>query len=139
MKKRTRITLEDAETPMSSMIDVVFLLLIYFIVVQKPIIDLTLLKADLPTSPNTQTLTNPTILRIDVVKRNIKGNDDYYKMNGKWWKSEHLFKQLNVISESDPKTTIMINCGPLAKHQKLIDLLDACSNAELENLNIVNQ
>ena len=42
-KKRKRIEVAEAEVPMSSMIDIVFLLLIYFILTQKPIIDETLL------------------------------------------------------------------------------------------------
>ncbi|NCU27823.1 biopolymer transporter ExbD, partial [Candidatus Nomurabacteria bacterium] len=40
--------MRDAEVPLSAMIDVVFLLLIYFIVSQKPIVEDTHLAIDLP-------------------------------------------------------------------------------------------
>ena len=38
----------EAEVPLSSMIDIVFLLLMYFIATQKPIIEETLLGVNLP-------------------------------------------------------------------------------------------
>jgi hypothetical protein len=34
--------------------------------------------------------------------------------------------------------TVIINCGPNAVHKKLIRLLDACAEAGLSKLNIVN-
>jgi len=138
MKGRKRIVLEEAEFPMSSMIDVVFLLLIYFLVVQKPIIESTLLKSDLPGGINTNKVEFKNILRIDVVKQNKTDGYDYYYMNGRWWKDKVLFAQLEKISEMNSEATVIINCGPNAKHKKLITLLDACANAELTNLNIVN-
>ncbi len=138
MKERKRIHIEEAEIPMSSMIDVVFLLLIYFLVVQKPIIENTLLKSDLPAPGPSVAPTNPSFLRIDVIKQKKNDGNEYYRMNGGWWKDEQLFAHLENIAQDDPETTVVINCGPNAKHQKLISLLDACAEAELKNLNIVN-
>ena len=139
MKERKRMVLKEAEVPMSAMIDVVFLLLIYFIVVQKPIIDHTLLQADLPApGPSKIDLPEPTLLRIDVVKQRKNDGHDYYRMNRRWWKGEQMFKELEKISQGNPDTTVVINCGPNARHEKLVTLLDACAKAELTNLNIVN-
>ena len=139
MKERRKVSLKEAEVPMSAMIDVVFLLLIYFIVVQKPIIEHTLLKADLPApGPPVIDLPDPVIVRIDVVKQRKNNGNNYYRMNGRWWNSDRMFKELGKISQNNPDTTVLINCGPNARHEKLITLLDACAEAELTNLNIVN-
>ena len=59
-------------------------------------------------------------------------------MHGKWWKDELLFERLHKKAENNKETTVIINCGPNAKHQKLVALLDACAKAELNKLNIVN-
>lgn len=139
MRDRKRIVKEKTEVPLSSMIDVVFLLLIYFIVVQKPIIETTLLKSDLPSgSRSPQKIESPEILKIDVVRQPQKDGHDYYRMFNKWWQADLLFAQLEKKAENNKEMTVIINCGPNAKHHKLVSLLDACAKAELENLNIVN-
>jgi biopolymer transport protein ExbD len=152
-KKRKRIKLDDAETPMSSMIDVVFLLLIYFIVTQKPIIDETLLSCDLPTPGGVPPKTPPTMLTVEVVRMypNPSGSVDIkkkelntYYLNKRRWKfddpnaTNDLRRQLIAIAENDPDQTIIINCGPNAAHQKLIQILDACAESGLTKLNVVN-
>ena len=47
-RKKSNIDEKAAEVPLSSMIDVVFLLLIYFILTQKPVIEDVHLQVDLP-------------------------------------------------------------------------------------------
>lgn len=139
MRERKRINYENAEVPLSSMIDVVFLLLIYFIVVQKPIIEKTFLKSDLPSKGRSnQVIEHPDILLIDVVQQPQKDGHNYYRMYDKWWQDKQLFAQLEKKAEDNKEATVIINCGPNAKHQKLVTLLDACAKAELKNLNIVN-
>lgn len=136
-KKRNRKSVDEAEVPLSSMIDVVFLLLIYFIVTQKPIIEDTYLAVDLPApdgkpKPNQ---TPPTLFTIDVMKRRIPNQ---YHVNGKPWMFDQLKNLLKTQADNDPDTTVIINCGPNAKHKKLIKLLDACAEAGLKKLNLVN-
>jgi len=129
-----------SELPISSMVDVVFLLLVYFIVVQKPITDERLLKASLPSKPKVPVMTkvNPDFVRIEVKKSSLDNAHYYYKLNGKTWSDTKLFSVLKHMGKINPETSIVINCGPNAKHEKLITLLDACNEAELENLNIIN-
>jgi biopolymer transport protein ExbD len=148
-----RKDVEEAEVPLSSMIDVVFLLLIYFIVTQKPIIDETLLSCDLPTPGGKPPKTPPTMLTVEVLKmfpnpsgtETIRKKDlNTYYLNKRKWKfkdpgaSNDLRRQLIAIAENDPDQTIIINCGPNAEHQKLVQILDACSEAGLTKLNVVN-
>ncbi len=54
-RQKKKGSVVEAEIPMSSMIDVVFLLLIYFVVTQKPIIEDTLLGINLPSDDKSAT------------------------------------------------------------------------------------
>ncbi len=137
---RRRPEEQKAEVPMSSMIDIVFLLLIYFIVTQKPIIEDTHLGVDLPT-PGGKPKDKPiTLFTIDVHKQSDDpGKDlDIYYVNGRKWNFNDLALQLKKTAEQDKEQTIILNCGPNARHQKLIRILDACHDAGLSKLNLVN-
>ncbi len=145
MAKRTRKRMkgEEAEVPLSSMIDVVFLLLIYFIVTQKPIIDDTLLGCNLP-APDAVAKEEeepPNLFTVDVHRLYPNDPDkdmQYYYLNGNRYPFEQLKQVLSETRKNDPDMTVIINCGPNAQHRKLIQLLDACAEADLTKLNVVN-
>lgn len=152
-KQRKRMKLDDADVPLSAMIDCVFLLLIYFIVTQKPIIDETLLSCDLPTPGGKPPDKPPQMLTVEVVRMFPNPNNDptikakelnTYYLNKRTWSLRDpsavndLRRQLITIAENDPDQTIIINCGPNAQHQKLIQILDVCAEAGLTKLNVVN-
>jgi len=135
-RKKAKKT-EEAEVPMSSMIDVVFLLLIYFIVTQKPVIEETLLGVNLPSGAQSQSQSDPgQLFSIDVVKMGT-GSNKFYNVNGMPTPVEAMKDQLLMLAENDPDTTVIIKCGPNAKHEKLITVLDACAEAGLTKLNLV--
>lgn len=141
MAKKVRMPQKaDSEMPLSSMIDVVFLLLMYFISTQKPIIEETLLGVNLPgpSKPAPANQKQSVLLKVDVMDLPVKGGEDIYHMNGRPWYFKDLASMLVETGKNDPETTVIINCGPNAKHQKLIRLLDACAGAKLFKLNIVN-
>lgn len=136
-----KVEREDAQVPISAMIDCVFLLLIYFVVTQKPLTEETLLGVDLPAPGKSRQEKPITLFTIDVAK--VYPNDPEkdlktYHVNGRAWNFEDLREQLIKTGEDDPEQTIIINCCPNAKHKKLIRLLDACAEAKLTKLNIVN-
>jgi len=138
-RKKKKVVMRDAEVPLSAMIDVVFLLLIYFIVSQKPIVEDTHLAIDLP-APNSSPEKKekpPSLLRIDVAKLASK-SDEYYHVNDSPYHIKDLELYLKDIAETDRDTTIIINCDPNAKHKKLIKLLDMCAQFGLTKLNLVN-
>lgn len=142
-KKRKRIEIEEAEVPLSSMIDIVFLLLIYFIFTQKPIIEDTLLGVNLPSphaKPSQPQEEKPQFFRIGVYKvGSQEQSPDLYYINDKGpYKLSYLRDFLKSVAENDPEQTVMINCGPNATHKKLIQVLDACAEAKMKNLNILN-
>jgi len=145
---------DEAEVPMSAMIDVVFLLLIYFIVTQVEIKEETLLSCDLPAPGGNPPEKPPTLMTIDVYKMypQIAVYDEatrqrdlnLYYLNKRAWKFDSpaapndLKRQLISMGKADPEQTIIINCGPNAYHQKLVKILDACAEANLKTLNVVN-
>ncbi len=152
-KKRKRIKIGDAEIPMSAMIDVVFLLLIYFIVTQKPIVEETLLSCNLPSPGGAPPDKPPTFLTIHVKRMYPNpGNDqailqkdlNLYRLDNTVLKfnnpsaSVDLKRRLIEMGKIDAEQTVIINCGPNASHQKLVQLLDACAVAGLKTLNLVN-
>ena len=152
-KTRRKIKNEEAQVPMSAMIDIVFLLLIYFICIQKPIIDETLLSCDLPTPGGKPSKNTSSLLIVEVMKmyqnpsntEEIKKKDlNTYYLNQRRWKlddsgaSNDLRRQLIFTGKNDPDQTIIIKCGPNALHQKLIQILDVCAEAGLTKLNVVN-
>jgi biopolymer transport protein ExbD len=139
--KRKRRKLDDAEVPLSAMIDIVFLLLVYFIVTQKEIIEDTLLGVDLPTPGGAKPEKPVTMFTIDVMLQHPENpalDLQTYHVNGRRWKFDDLKLQLIRTGETDPDQTIIINCGPNAMHRKLIQILDACAVAKLTKLNLVN-
>ena len=83
---RKKIKLENgvaASVPLSSMIDVVFLLLIYFIFTQKEVVEDVHLQLNLPAPQSASSNEEPPpMLRIDVFE-NAKDNDNetYYAVN----------------------------------------------------------
>lgn len=139
-RRSKKIEHKDADVPISAMIDVVFLLLIYFIVTQKPIIENTLLTVDLP-APGGKPKDKPVqLFTIDVHRIDPAPEQDLniYYVNQQKWNFQDLRAQLKKTAELDPKQTIIINCGPNARHQKLVQLLDACAEAGLLSINVVN-
>ncbi len=135
--RKTRKTDDKVEVPMSSMIDVVFLLLIYFIVTQKPIIEDTLLDVNLPSPDTKSSSQNPVPpLTIDVMDlKGYENADKIYHVNGEPWALSTIRTQMKSY---DKDKTLVIRCGPNATHGKLIKILDLCSEAKLTNLNIIN-
>lgn len=137
-RKKRKFEMKDAEVPLSAMIDVVFLLLIYFIVSQKPIVEDTMLAIDLPAPGSSASKDKPKqLLTIDVAKLKEK-SEEFYHVNGKRFHVNDLRLYLKSIAETDKDTTIIINCDPNAKHKKLIKLLDMCNEFGLSKLNLVN-
>jgi len=128
----------EAEVPLSSMIDVVFLLLIYFIVTQKPIVEDTLLGVNLP-APGGAPKDKPVqLFTVDVMQLPGEDSDNVYHMNGRPLFFNDLRTTLIETAKIDPDITIIINCGPNPPHKKLIKLLDTCNQAGLTSLNILN-
>lgn len=137
-RKKTQKGEENAEVPLSAMIDVVFLLLIYFIVTHKDEIIEAHMAINLP-SPDQVSgppPPKPRLLEIQVPPDEGENVGIYYLMGSP--------KTLEVMEEIlagqaalDSEQTVVIKVSQAAKNHKLIELLDRCKKVGLSKLNVL--
>jgi biopolymer transport protein ExbD len=130
MRKKARNKGEAAKLEMTPMIDVVFQLLIFFIVTLKQEDILSHLDVSRPASdsappPEVQ----PELLTVMVYR-------DGYIMNGRRLSRASLDRRLTKISTYSKDVSVVIKCMPDSPHAKLINLLDICAKNGLENLSV---
>jgi len=130
---RRRNTDNALQVPMSPMIDVVFLLLIYFIVTYQKEIPEAHLAVKLPGAPEKeekQPEKPPSLLELEV-------HPSAYVLRGKMLSLETITKTLTSIADSDPDVTVIIKVSARTETRRLIHLLDICKGVGLRNLNVV--
>ena len=133
-----------ASVPLSSMIDVVFLLLIYFIFTQKEVVEDVHLQLNLPAPQSSSNNEEPPpMLRIDVFEnKQDSDKETYYTVNASGATEAIEFAKLQsylkIVADNSKETTIVLNCGPNADHKKLIKILDLCNSLGLTELNLLN-
>lgn len=131
MSKR-RPSSEALAIPMSSMIDVTFLLLIYFIITQREEIPEAHLAVNLP-SPNQaqeQTDERPNLLEIEIHPGQI-----YLKKRPQTL--PELQDMLARLASYDAEQTVIIKTSALARTQELVQVLDLCKGLGLTKLNVM--
>ena len=117
---------------MSSMIDVVFLLLIYFIVTQKDEISEAHLAVNLP-SPNKaqETKIKPKFLELEV----HPGGEIF--LQGVAKTLPQVRETLKYLASLDPEQTVIIKTSVMATTEDLVRVLDTCKGVGLEKLNVM--
>lgn len=131
MGKR-RISADTLAIPMSSMIDVTFLLLIYFIITKREEIPEAHLAINLP-SPNAQataTDEKPNLLEIEVHPGQF-----YLKKTPQTL--PQLEAMLGKLAAYDPEQTVIVKTSPQARTQELVQVLDLCKGLGLTKLNVM--
>lgn len=137
MSKVKKPDAQQAAVPMSAMIDVVFLLLIYFVYTQKPIIEDVLLDVNLPAPDSRQTDTPPDVIRVGIDQhRQDNDKEFYYWFNGSTIPRTILERSLRRLADTNKNINIIVECWPSAKHQKLITLLDTCKTLGFKNISL---
>ncbi len=136
MRRRKRRIFMEAEMPLAAMIDIVFLLLIYFIFTQKPIVENTLFGVTFPTQNGKSSSRNipSTILCVEI--RNgtvVEGN---FLLNGQPYDFSKLKEILRETVSHDPQTLIMVKCDLKSKHSDLISFLDFCHSARINKISL---
>jgi biopolymer transport protein ExbD len=154
----------DASFPLSSMIDVVFLLLIFFLVTQKPVTEEVMINVELPAPDMSTVAADPLIpITIDVDKYSRDNIDEidarlaalgdrddpnevlkderlYYSFNGSApMEVARLRERLAAVAAADANSTIIIKCDPNVKYRKLIRVLDLCSELGLNSRQLVDK
>lgn len=131
MKKRERRSLGDkVQLEMTPMIDVVFQLLIFFVVTLKQEDILSHLDVTRPAAESIQEKQpDQDLLQITVWKSG-------YVLNGANVGIRELDRQLTKISTFSRSVSVVIKCTGDSPHLYLVQLLDVCSKAGLKNLNL---
>ena len=138
MRKKQKRVEEQPEIPMSAMIDVVFLLLVFFIVTHKDEVIEAHVAINLP-SPSEVTgppPPKPQLLEIQIPP-DTEHKDIYMLMGSKPVSLETLEETLAGIASLDPDQTIIIKMSLNAREGQLVRLLDICKTAGLHELNVL--
>lgn len=134
-RKSKREPAEPSEVPMTPMIDVVFQLLIYFLVTFEASDVMAHLDVFTPSpdsKPPEEKPPTPNLIRIVVFP-------DGYTINDKQVSVEILDRLLNKLAAIDPTQTVMINATGLSPHFRLVEVLDLCAKSGLRNLSVVSR
>ena len=121
---------ENPKAEMTPMIDVVFQLMIFFIVTIKQEDLFSSLNANRP-APNqaSSSESNDTQIKIDIGYSGLIFNGRGVRMN-------ELRSNLKQLSATSKNATVLIRCTMDSPHGRLVDVLDACNQYGMRNLSI---
>jgi len=118
---------------MSAMTDVVFLLLIFFIVTMSSYIEMTLLETSLPTSGGAAAaqvdLQNSLTVELSVTGA--------YVVNGIPQSRDMLNRLLQRYARLMPDAEFLLQCDPESKHHMLVALLGDLAENNLKNVKLL--
>ena len=131
-RRRDRIA-EDPKLSMTSMIDVVFLLLVFFVVTVKPVDILAALSVarpqpdDRPPPPD-----HSELVTIEVHPRG-------YMVNESWMRFEEMSGKLRILGGISKNPGILVICYMDSMHSQLVQVLDLCAEIGYENLSVMTR
>lgn len=131
LKTKGRKSDSKIDVPMAPMIDVVFLLLIYFIVTHKEELSEAHLAVNLP-SPGSTTTTPDVHLLVITVKPGI------IALRDKVVTEDQLKSTLGRFGKIDKDTTVLVKVHSKARTGQLVNVLDICKGSGLTQLNVVS-
>ena len=122
---------ENPKAEMTPMIDVVFQLMIFFVVTIKQEDIFSKLNANRP-APNqssSSSESNDTQIKIDIGFSGLI-------FNGRGVRMSELKSNLKQLSGMSKNATVLIRCTMDSPHGRLVDVLDACNQYGMHNLSI---
>ncbi|MCB1069222.1 MAG: biopolymer transporter ExbD [Kiritimatiellae bacterium] len=133
-KRQSRRTREEpGELQMTPMIDVVFQLLVYFLVTIKPmdvIAHLDVFRPQ-PDQQEKQLQPPPRMMRVAIFADGITINERPVGL-------PELDGILAKLGSIESNQTIMIMCAADSRHEDLIKVLDFCARSNLRNLSVIS-
>ena len=130
-RKRSRSRGEAAKLEMTPMIDVVFQLLIFFIVTLKQEDILSHLDVSRPApDPNAKPEEKVQDLLTVLVHR------DGFVLKGRRVSLKSLEKHLGRLASYSKNISVIIKCTADSPHEYLVQLLDICAKVGLQNLSV---
>lgn len=132
-KRRFSGTETDIEVSMTPMIDVVFQLLIYFLVTFSAADLLSFLDISRPAPEVGKSESPPSadMIRIAVLA-------DGFSINGRTASGEELRTLVGKLASVSKEQTVAVNCADDALHGRLIQVLDWCAENGLSNLAVMS-
>ncbi len=128
--KRARLTDENPKLEMTPMIDVVFQLLIFFVVTLKQEDILSRLMAARPApDPNAVPENQPELINIVIHKRGFVFKGRPVDLVG-------LDRQIERYSKLSKTANVLVRCTLDSPHAYLVQALDICSKYGMQNLSI---
>lgn len=125
----------DAKLDMTPMIDVVFQLIIFFVVTMTETGVLSQLTALAPAPPKeTTAIQDPAVIQIDVL--NQKGGGTGFLIGKQPATLDQLDGKLAYYAKLNAETTVMLRNMPDAPHGQLIQALNLCAKHKMTNLAI---
>ena len=130
VRRQRRITNDQPQLEMTPMIDVVFQLLIFFIVTIKQEDIYSMLSASAPAAdPNASSTVQPNVLNIEI-------NKTGFILRGAPVSKALLERQLTTIAGYDKTVSVVLRCTGDSPHKYLVQTLDICHKLQLTNLAI---
>jgi len=118
---------------MTPMIDVVFQLLIYFLVTftTPDVLAHLDISRPAPDASQTEQRTPPKMIRVNIYI-------DGFSLNGRAMSQKELSRILIRLAGFSTSQTVLITCAPTSEHARLIEVLDTCAEAGLHQLSVVS-
>ena len=132
-KRRFAHANDDIELSMTPMIDVVFQLLIYFLVTFSTADVLAHLDISRPSPEATQTKPKPPadMIRVAVMPKG-------YAINGRGVTGEELASMLKRLAGISIRQTVLVTCDDKSLHGRLIQVLDMCVENGLTQISVMS-
>ena len=127
---------ENPQLDMTPMIDVVFELIIFFVVTIKQEDVFTKLNANRPAPASSSSSSNEsdTTVTIEILRgSDVNGLIVYNKRE---IRRKELDQNLKEVSRTSKKTPIIIKCTADSPHKALVDVLDICYRNHLHSVSI---
>ena len=120
---------EEIIANLTPLIDVVFLLLIFFMVTTTFLNPEREIDIDLPTADSAGAVESPP----EEIVINVRADGRIF-VGGNAIEREPLIELLRNAAQHDPETPVKIRGDRLARHESIVSVMDACGKAGLFNL-----
>ena len=128
---------ENPQLDMTPMIDVVFELIIFFVVTIKQEDLFTKLNCNRPApNPAPSDKTEDITVNIEIGRRYDGSPQGVILYNKREVKRAELDTQLKEIARTSKKTPIIVKCAEDSPHKALVDVLDICYRNELFSVSV---